>query len=94
MKDKITSLNGDDSSVTNLVLQVLWPGFLGAACAVGILFSLIDPNELQVVHAYLDGNAAGAYTIGFVILWFTTSLACAMTLFLCRPVKKRSQTAV
>lgn len=32
------------------VMQILWPSFLIAIVANGILFSLVDPQDVSLVH--------------------------------------------
>ena len=32
------------------VMQILWPSFLIAIVANGILFSLVDPRDVSLVH--------------------------------------------
>jgi hypothetical protein len=61
------------------LMQVLWPGFLGAIVSVGVLFSLVDPLEIEIVNNYLGGRRLAAYTMGFLLLWFTTTIACLLT---------------
>ena len=60
-------------------MQVLWPGFLGAVLSVGVLFSLVDPVDMPVVERVLSGNRLAAYTVGFLLFWFTTTVACVLT---------------
>ncbi len=64
------------------LMQVLWPAFVGAAITVGVLFSLIDPVQIEWVHVHLNDSRQAAYTVGFVVLWAVYSVACAMTWYL------------
>lgn len=64
------------------LMQVLWPAFLGAVVTVGLLFSLIDPVQIEWVHSYLHDSREAAYTAGFILFWILYSLACALTWFL------------
>jgi hypothetical protein len=61
------------------LMQVLWPAFLGAAITVGVLFSLIDPVQIEWVHVHLYDSRQAAYTIGFILLWVVFSVACTIT---------------
>jgi len=63
-------------------MQVLWPAFLGAAMTVGLVFSLIDPMQIDWVHMYLNDSREAAYTGGFILFWLVYALACGMTWFL------------
>lgn len=85
--EPMTSVHPLVAAMTGL-FQVTWPAFLGAAIGSGILFSAIDPAELRVVDKYLAGSAAGAYTVGFFLLFAVMVLACGMTYMLVRPDKK------
>lgn len=62
-----------------LLMQVLWPAYLAAAVASGLLFSMIDPHELSIVGTHLADSREAAYTIGFVLLWACMSFACGLT---------------
>jgi len=64
------------------LMQVLWPAFLGAAITVGLVFSMIDPTQVEWVHTYLNDSREAAYTAGFILFWIVYSLACTMTWFL------------
>jgi hypothetical protein len=63
-------------------MQVLWPAFGGAAVTVGLLFSLIDPMDIDWVHNYLNDSRQASYTIGFLLFWVLYSLTCSVTWYL------------
>lgn len=71
---------------TRIVMQVLWPAFLMAIAAEGVLFSLIDPRELRVVAEYLHDSRLAAYTVGFFVLWILFACSSAITYFLAHGV--------
>lgn len=64
------------------LMQVLWPAFVGAAITVGVLFSLVDPVQIEWVHVYLNDSRQASYTIGFLLLWVVFALTCSMTWYL------------
>lgn len=68
--------------LVRFLMQVLWPAFMGAIAAVGLLFSLIDPDQLTNYSARLGGSSEAAYTVGFLMLWAVFSFACSITWFL------------
>jgi hypothetical protein len=68
--------------LARFLMQVLWPAFVGAIVAVGLLFSLIDPHQFTGFSIYLGGSREAAYTVGFLFLWAVFSFACALTWFL------------
>ncbi len=64
------------------LMSVLWPAFLVAIAAEGVLFSLVDPHELLAVDLHLDSSREAAYTAGFLILWLLFSASSALTYWL------------
>jgi len=66
------------------LMWVLWPGFLVAIPASGIVFSLVDPEDLQWLGAPLELGRLGAYTLGFLFFWALGSGCSALTCFLQR----------
>jgi len=59
------------------LIWILWPGFLVAIPAVGVVFTLVDPAD---VHGFgIEGRMA-AYTAGFVFFW---ALGCASSALTC-----------
>ncbi|MFA7665510.1 MAG: hypothetical protein WCY32_05260 [Burkholderiaceae bacterium] len=61
------------------MMQVLWPSFLMAAVAVGLVFSMIDPQELVFVGIQLADNREAAYTVGFFLFWALFAASSALT---------------
>lgn len=70
------------STFVRCIMQVLWPAFLGAAISVGLIFSMIDPLQIEWVSVHLDDSRQAAYTVGFLILWLLFSAACSLTWYL------------
>ncbi len=64
------------------LMQVVWPAFVGAAMTVGLLFSVIDPIQIEWVNVHLADNRAAAYTVGFLVFWVLFSITCCMTWYL------------
>lgn len=50
--------------------------------ANGILFSLVDPQDVSLVHEYLADDSMAAYTFGFIGFWVLFATSSALTLFL------------
>lgn len=61
---------------------VLWPAFLGAAAADGLLFTLIDPLSMEWLGTAVEISRPLAYTVGFFIFWFIIVCASLLTLWL------------
>lgn len=64
------------------LMQVLWPAFIGAAMTVGLLFSVIDPIQIEWVSVHLDDSRPAAYTLGFLVFWVMFSVTCSITWYL------------
>jgi len=62
--------------------QVLWPAFLGAAMSVGLVFSAIDPMEIDLVGLNLVSSRPAVYTIGFFVFWMLFIVSGTITWFL------------
>jgi len=65
-------------------IWILWPGFALAIPAVGIVFTLLDPEELHAFGAPLEIGRIGAYTLGFLFLWALGACCSALTCLLQR----------
>jgi hypothetical protein len=66
------------------LMWVLWPGFVVAIPAVGLVFSLVDPADLQWLGTPLEASRLGAYTLGFLFFWAVGSACSALTCLLQR----------
>lgn len=64
------------------MMQVLWPAFLMAIVAEGVVFSIIDPQELSVVGLYLTDSREATYTVGFLLLWGLFACSSSITYLL------------
>ena len=70
------------SLLVRCLMQVLWPAFVGAAITVGLLFSVIDPVQIEWVHVQLEDSRPAAYTLAFLVFWILFSITCCMTWYL------------
>ncbi len=66
------------------LMWILWPGFVIAIPAVGIVFTLVDPADLHAFGSPLELSRQGAYTLGFLLLWGLGSACSALTVLLQR----------
>ncbi len=64
------------------LMQVLWPAFIGAAITVGLLFSVIDPVQIEWVSVHLADSRPAAYTVGFLVFWALFAITCSFTWYL------------
>jgi hypothetical protein len=73
------------------MMQVLWPSFLMAAVAVGVFFSMIDPEELVFVGRHLADSREAAYTVGFFLFWVLFALSSGLTWILANAAEPPSK---
>lgn len=66
------------------VMAILWPSFLMAGIAVGVFFSLVNPQELYLFGKVVDYPPLAAYTMGFFAFWALCACSSALTYFLDR----------
>jgi len=66
---------------TRLLMWILWPAFLVACLGEGLLFSIVDPEELIFFGHHVDLSKEGVYTVGFFIIWGLCSLSSALTIY-------------
>jgi hypothetical protein len=65
-------------------IWILWPGFVLAIPAVGIAFTLLDPEEFHAFGAPLAISRLGAYSLGFLFFWALGAACSALTCLLQR----------
>ena len=62
-------------------IGILWPGFLVAIAGVGVVFTLVDPGEVDRLHL-LGVGPIGTYSLGFLFFWLLGAASSAMTMML------------
>lgn len=65
-----------------VAMVVLWPAFLMACVSSGVIFSLIDPEELIVLDRHFHLSNLGVYTLGFLLFWLLGCVASSLTALL------------
>ena len=65
-----------------LLILILWPAFLVAGLAEGLLFSFILPEDLIFFGYHLTLADEGIYTLGFFIIWIFCALSSALSLYI------------
>jgi len=66
---------------SRLLIWILWPSFLVAGIAEGLLFTAIHPEEILLFGEPLGISNEGIYTLGFFIIWAFCALSSALTVF-------------
>ncbi|MDP3621060.1 MAG: hypothetical protein Q8R65_03955 [Polynucleobacter sp.] len=64
-----------------LLIWVLWPSFLVAGIAEGLLFTAVHPEEILLFGEHLTISNEGVYTIGFFMIWAFCAISSALTIF-------------
>jgi hypothetical protein len=70
--------------MTQRLIWILWPGFVAAIPAVGIVFTFVDPSDLHLFGEPLELTRLGAYSLGFLLFWALGSASSALTCLLQR----------
>jgi hypothetical protein len=65
-----------------ILICILWPSFLAAGIAEGLLFSVIHPRELLFFGQHADILDEGIYTLGFFIIWAFCAISSALTAYI------------
>jgi len=73
------------------LLRILWPSFLVAGFAEGLLFSLVDPDTLSLLDEFHDYSRLAVYSCGFFILWTVCAASSALTSVLLRSAAEINQ---
>ncbi|MEY4480970.1 MAG: hypothetical protein RIQ84_132 [Pseudomonadota bacterium] len=67
---------------TRLLMWILWPSFLVAGIAEGLLFTVISPDDLTFFGHHLEVSHEAVYTLGFFVLWGLCALSSALSIFI------------
>ncbi len=66
------------------LMWILWPAFLVASMADGLIFSLFDPQDMRVFGEPVNLGPRAVYTIGFFLFWAFAAASSALTCLLQR----------
>jgi hypothetical protein len=77
---------------SRLLIWILWPSFLVAGIAEGLLFTAIHPEEILLFGEPLGISNEGIYTLGFFIIWAFCALSSALTVFVLQKPRDRAKT--
>jgi hypothetical protein len=64
---------------SQVAMAILWPAFLMACVSSGVVFSLIDPEQLVVLDQQFHVSNLGMYTLGFLLFWLLGCVASGLT---------------
>jgi hypothetical protein len=63
-------------------MAILWPSFLMAGIAVGVFFSLVNPQEFYLMGKMVDYSTIATYSIGFLGFWALCAVSSWLTTYL------------
>lgn len=66
----------------NQLMCVAWSAFLSACVLQGIVFSVVDPMELEWFGRPLPWSRQSIYTAAFFLFWASTALASLLAVML------------
>jgi membrane protein DedA with SNARE-associated domain len=66
---------------SRLLIWILWPSFLVAGIAEGLLFTVIHPDDILLFGESITISNEGIYTLGFFILWAFCASSSALSIF-------------
>jgi hypothetical protein len=66
------------------LMWILWPAFLVAGIADGLVFSLFDPQDMHVFGEPVTLDRRAIYSIGFFLFWAFAAASSALTCLLRR----------
>jgi len=70
-----------------ILVWILWPSFLVAILAVGLLFSFVHPEDIKFFGHHPDIDDEGIYTLGFLIIWLFCAFSSMLTIYILPGVK-------
>lgn len=66
------------------LMWILWPAFLVAGMADGLVFSLFDPQDMHIFGEPVNLSPRAMYSIGFFLFWAFAAASSALTCVLQR----------
>jgi hypothetical protein len=66
------------------LMWILWPAFLVAGAADGLIFSLFDPQDLHLFGEPVNLDRRAIYSIGFFLFWAFAAASSALSCLLQR----------
>lgn len=77
-----------------LLIWILWPSFLVAGMAEGLLFSVIHPQDLLFFGYHPKVSDEGIYTIGFFIIWTFCAFSSALTAYILPGIESSGEKGI
>lgn len=67
---------------TQRLMWIAWPAFLMAGVLEMLVFTMVDPEDLQWFGHPLALSRQGVYTLAFFVFWWVTMISSALTTLL------------
>lgn len=68
--------------LTQRLMWIVWPAFLVACVIEALVFTVVDPRDLQWFGHPLSISPEGVYTLAFFVFWVLTTASSALTTLL------------
>ena len=78
----------------HLLIWILWPSFLVAGLAEGLLFTLLHPQDLLFFGHHPELSDEGIYTIGFFVIWTFRAVSSALTAYILPGIESKGEKDV
>ena len=66
---------------SRVFIWILWPSFLVAGVAEGLLFTVMDPHDFTILGNSVEASSEAVYTVTFFLLWMVCALSSGLTYF-------------
>lgn len=66
------------------LMWIAWPAFLVAGVLEMVVFSVLDPQSIQLFGEPLEWSREAVYTLAFFVFWALLMASSALTLLLAR----------
>jgi len=72
----------EQSKWVQRIMWIVWPSFLMAGVMEILVFSMVDPEDLQWFGHQLEFSRQGIYTMAFFAFWLIISISGALSAML------------
>jgi len=72
----------EQSKWVQRIMWIVWPSFLMAGVMEILVFSMVDPEDLQWFGQQLEFSRQGIYTMAFFAFWLIIGISGALSVLL------------
>lgn len=72
----------EQSKLAKRIMWIVWPSFLMAGVMEILVFSMVDPADLQWFGHQLEFSRQGIYTMAFFAFWLIIGISGALSVLL------------